>query len=143
MKQIIVMGHGGYAQGIKSNLGMLTGVPANMHFLDLGVEDDFSAFQDRFDELVLRFKEEELLFACDLLGASPFRVAAMRCAMHPTRCAVVAGLNAMAFIELGMNSDGPLYELAKKAVETTKDSAVLLDMATLTTETDGTSAVRL
>lgn len=140
MKQLIVMGHGGYAQGIKSNLGMLIGEPENMHFLDLGVEDDFSTFQSRFDELMQRFEEEELFFACDLLGASPFRVAAMHCAMHPTRCAVVAGLNAMAFIELGMNSDGPLYELAKKAVDTTKDSVVLLDVATLTSESDRTSA---
>lgn len=64
----------------------------------------------------------------------------MHCAMHPTRCVVVAGLNAMAFIELGMNSEGSLYDLARKAVETTKDSVVLLDVAALTSESDRTSA---
>lgn len=56
MKQLIVMGHGGYAQGIKANLGMLIGEPENMHFLDLGVDDDFSTFQNRFDGLVQRFE---------------------------------------------------------------------------------------
>lgn len=122
MKQIIVMGHGGYAAGVRGNLEMIAGKADHMHFLDLMKDDDFASLEEKVDQLIEELQEKEILFACDLLGASPFRVAAMRCAYHPEKYMTVTGLNTMAYIELSMDSDLSLEKLADRAIETTRQS---------------------
>lgn len=120
MKRVIVMGHGGYAEGVKQNLLMLMGNPEHMHYIDLTKDDDLAGFESRVNDLLKSFNDDEVLFACDLLGASPFRVAAMICANNPGKYYAVAGLNTMAFLELCIESDLSIEEMAKRAVETTK-----------------------
>ncbi|MCG8482766.1 MAG: PTS sugar transporter subunit IIA [Clostridia bacterium] len=122
MKRIIVMGHGGYAEGVRQNLEMIVGQPEHLYFIDLTKEDDLAAFESKVNYVLENFAEEEVLFACDLLGASPFRVAAMLCANHPGKYYAVAGLNTMAFLELSMNgeSDLSIEELANLAMDTAK-----------------------
>ena len=124
MKRIIVMGHGGYAEGVRKNLEMISGAPEGMHFIDLTKEDDLASLESRVKDLLAEFPEDEVLFACDLLGASPFRVAAMQSADHPGKYITVAGLNTMAFIEISMltNSDLSIEQFANLAIETTKSS---------------------
>ncbi len=122
MKRIIVIGHGGYAEGIRQNLEMIAGPRDNMYFLDLTKDIDLAALEQKVKGLLDRFPEDEVLFACDLLGASPFQVAAMRCAENPGRYFAVAGLNTMALLETSMNAESEMTieELADFAVETTK-----------------------
>lgn len=122
MIRIIVLGHGGYAEGVKQNIEMIAGPPEGMYFIDLTKTDDLASFKNKVDTLIQDFPEEEVLFACDLIGASPFRVAAELCAVNFGRYYTVAGLNTMAFLELSMSADGELTirELADRAVETTK-----------------------
>ena len=97
MKRLIVMGHGGYAEGVRQNLEMIAGVPDGMHFIDLNKEDDLAALEAKVKELLGTFPEDEVLFACDLLGASPFRVAAMESAGKPGKYLTVSGLNTMSW----------------------------------------------
>lgn len=122
MGQVIVMGHGGYAKGVQENLKMIVGAPDHMHFIDLTPEEDLADFQTKFDAVLTGIPKEELLFACDLAGASPFRVAALYSAEHAGRAVTVTGLNAMAFMELSMNAELPVNQLANRAIETTKQS---------------------
>ncbi|MBB6697885.1 PTS sugar transporter subunit IIA [Clostridium algidicarnis] len=124
MKRIVVIGHGGYAEGIKQNLDMIVGKPENMYFIDLTREDDLADLEKKVDSLLESFKDDEVLFACDLLGASPFRVAAMACVNHPGKYYTVAGLNTMAFIELSIESDLSIEEWADRAIETSKTALV-------------------
>lgn len=121
MKRVIVMGHGGYAKGVKENLEMIVGLPQHMYFIDLTQEDDLEALKSKVNHLLQDFNEDEVLFACDLLGASPFRVAAEICANNVGRYYTVAGLNTMAFLELTFDDDTLSIEaLANRAVESTK-----------------------
>ena len=122
MRRIVVMGHGGYAEGVRQNLEMIIGQPEHMYFVDLTKEDDLASLENKIKLLLESFSNDEVLFACDLLGASPFRVAAMQCAENPGRYYAVAGLNTMAFLEISMKteSDLSIEELANLAVETTK-----------------------
>lgn len=120
MKRVVVMGHGGYAEGVKQNLDMIVGQLQHMYFIDLTKEDDLADLENKVNHLIESFNDDEVLFACDLLGASPFRIAAMLCANHPGKFFAVAGLNPMALIELSMESDLSIEELANRAVETTK-----------------------
>ncbi|MDD4569264.1 MAG: PTS system fructose subfamily transporter subunit IIA [Tepidanaerobacteraceae bacterium] len=122
MINIIVMGHGGYAEGIKNNLRMLSGEPEYMHFLDLTPESDLNTLETNLNTLLEKIGDQDVLFSCDLFGASPFRVAAMKCMANPGRYMLVTGLNTMAYVELSMPSELSLEGLAKRSVETTKDS---------------------
>lgn len=122
MKRIVVLGHGGYAEGMRQNLEMIIGPSGNMYFVDLTAEDGLAGLESKVNRLLEGFGDDEVLFACDLLGASPFRVAAMLCANNPGRYYTVAGLNTAAFLEVSINaqSDMPVAELAKLAVEAAK-----------------------
>ena len=124
MKKLIVMGHGGYAEGIRQNLEMIAGVPEQMYFVDLTREDDLAALEARVKGLLGTFQDDEVMFACDLLGASPFRVAAMECAGNPGKYYAVAGLNTMAYLEASMNlnNDMSIEELVNLAMETAKSA---------------------
>jgi len=122
MSQVIVMGHGGYAKGVCENLKMIVGTADHMHFIDLEPNEDLADFQIKFDAILSGMQKEEILFACDLMGASPFRLAAVYSAEHADQAITVSGLNAMAFMELCMNSELPVSELANRAIETTKQS---------------------
>ena len=37
MAEIVIIGHGGYAEGVRSNLEMVIGVPESMHFLNFAL----------------------------------------------------------------------------------------------------------
>ncbi len=122
MKRMVVMGHGGYAEGVRQNMEMIAGLPERIYFIDLMQDDDLAGLESKVQVLLEDCGSDEVLFACDLLGASPFRVAAMQCAEHPGRYCTVAGLNTMAFLEVSMNLDNDMSveELANLAVETAK-----------------------
>lgn len=51
---------------------------------------DLADFETRLDELTDGM-EGEILFVCDLMGASPFRTAAMKCAKNPDKYVTVTG----------------------------------------------------
>jgi PTS system N-acetylgalactosamine-specific IIA component len=122
MKKVIVLGHGGYAEGVKLNIEMIAGPSEGMYFIDFTKTDDLASFQGKVEALLMELGDVEILFACDLLGASPFRVAAELCMKHVGKYITVAGLNTMAFLELSMSVESELtvHELATQAVETTK-----------------------
>ena len=113
MAEIVIIGHGGYAEGVRSNLEMVIGVPESMHFLNFALG------------MVEGLKEKEILFCVDLPGATPFQLAAIHTAQNPERCRTVVGLNPMAYMELAMDTSGTPEDLAKRAMETTKDSILL------------------
>jgi PTS system N-acetylgalactosamine-specific IIA component len=127
MTRIIVLGHGGYAEGVRLNMEMIAGPCEYMHFIDLTKEDDLASFQQKVVTLVQSFPEEDVLFACDLLGATPFRVAAELSFANLGRYITVAGLNTMAFLELSMSADSDLsvQELAIRSIETTKTAVAI------------------
>ena len=124
MAEIIVIGHGGYGDGVRTNLEMVTGVPANMHFLNFTKEQDRAKLEAQLDEMLGKLSDREVLLCCDLPGATPFQAAAIRTASNAERYRVVVGLNQMAYMELAMDSSQTVDELAKRAVETTKESVM-------------------
>jgi PTS system N-acetylgalactosamine-specific IIA component len=123
MINIIVMGHGGYAEGVKGNIEMLSGIPNNIHFIDLGKDGGLPQLEMDLDQLLVEIGDSEILYVCDLLGASPFRVAAMKCIENPIKQALVTGLNTLALVELSIYDENiSLIEMAERAINTTKES---------------------
>lgn len=125
MAEIIVIGHGGYADGVRTNIQMIAGVPDNMHFIDFRPEQDREDLEKKLDCMLEQLGNSEVLFCCDLSGATPFQISAMRTAMCAERYCTVAGLNSMAYLEIALDSSGSVFEIAERAVETTKNSVLL------------------
>lgn len=126
MAEIIVIGHGGYADGVRTNLEMVAGVPEQMRFLNFTKEQERSELEAALDKMLKELEGREVLFCCDLPGATPFQVAAIRTAEHAEKYRTVVGLNQMAYMELAMETgDRTAQELAEQAVETTKESAAM------------------
>ncbi len=124
MAEIIVIGHGQYPDGIRTNLEMVVGTPEYMHFLNFSLGQERADLEQNLDALLETLADREILFCCDLPGATPFQVAALRTAEHPERRATVVGINNMAFMELAMSAEGTASQLAQQAVETTRESVV-------------------
>ena len=117
MSKVIVTGHGGYATAMRRNLAMLVGELEGFYFVDFNEED--------LDQVLAQFSpEEEVLFACDLAGGSPFRTAAVLCTSHPA-WAVVAGINTSAYSELSFNLELPAHELAELACSVARETILM------------------
>lgn len=124
MAEIIVIGHGGYADGIRTNLEMVVGVPENMHFLNFALGQERTELEDNLDKMLEQMKNEEVLFCCDLPGATPFQVSAIRTAANPEKYQTVVGINQMAYMEMAMEGTGTAKDLAFRAIKTTKESVL-------------------
>lgn len=124
MSKVIVTGHGGYATAMKRNLGMLVGEMAGFYFVDFNENDSLDDLQKKLGEVLDGLPGEDILFACDLTGGSPFRTAAMMCMEHP-RWAVVAGVNTSAYSEMSFNLELPPAELAKLACDVARKTIMM------------------
>lgn len=122
MTNLIVIGHGGFGSAIRSTLGMLMGDMPGAVYVDFNKEDDLEILKKKIDDAVAQCGDE-ILFACDLAGGSPFRQCAMLCVDQPNYRAV-AGLNISAFAELIINLDMGVEELAELGVETARTTVV-------------------
>lgn len=124
MSKVIVMGHGGYGTAMKRSLAMLVGELEGFYFLDFNEEDSLEGLNGRIDGLLPEIGDEEVLFACDVSGGSPFRTAAERCLQHPG-WAVAAGINTSAYSEISFNLELPARELAEMACEVARETVLM------------------
>ncbi|HEQ8416843.1 TPA: PTS sugar transporter subunit IIA [Streptococcus pyogenes] len=98
MIAIIVMGHGHFASGIVSSLELIAGPQEKVTAIDFTAEMTAADVQDQLSRALI--PEEETLVLCDLLGGTPFKVAATLMESLPnTTCNVLSGLNLAMLIE--------------------------------------------
>ena len=116
MTQVVVLGHGGYAQGMKGNIAMLLGEIEGFHFLDFDISEDLETFKERLNETVLQIGKDPILFVCDLTGGSPFREACLITSEH-NDYVVVGGINTAGFSEIAFLLEKSPDELSKLAIE--------------------------
>lgn len=117
MAKVIVAGHGGFGTAIKNCLGMLVGETEGMYYVDFNLNDNLDSLNQKLQDAIKRCREDEILFACDLTGGSPFKQCAMLCLEHPGYV-TVAGLNVAAYSEMVYNLELSAQELADMATET-------------------------
>lgn len=123
MSNLIVIGHGGYGTGVKSNLNMLLGSTPNVYYIDFDTTDTLTTLNDKIQNIIKKCEDEEILFACDLAGGSPFKQAAMLAADN-SKFMVIAGLNTAAYCEIIYRLDMPVAEIADLALKSVLNSLV-------------------
>lgn len=120
----ILCGHGRYASGIGSTVEMLAGKHDDLLFVDFTEKDTDVTLREKLLNILTDHEGEQVLFICDLLGGTPYKVSA-EIANESPFMEVVAGCNVASVMEvLFLSNELPIQELAEFIIETTKGSAV-------------------
>ena len=105
MKQIIIItGHNNFASGILSSLSMSAGTEDNVYAVDVLNDDNDNSLEEKFNKIIEDNKDKEILFACDLMGGTPFKVAS-KLAFSNNTYEVVTGINLGGLIDTSMKLD--------------------------------------
>lgn len=125
MKKIIILsGHGNFATGLQSSIELLAGKNEDVYYIDFTVNDTDITLKEKFNEILNKNLEEEILFVCDILGGTPFKTAA-ELANDKENMEVVVGCNVGSIIEAILQRDMmTLGQLAESIVNSSKESTI-------------------
>ena len=105
MKQIIIItGHNHFASGILSSLTMIAGAKDNVFAVDFLSDDNDLSLEGKFNKIISDNKDSEILFICDLMGGTPFKVTS-KLAFTNDNYEVVTGINLGGLIDTSMKLD--------------------------------------
>ena len=105
MKQIIIItGHNNFASGILSSLTMIAGSKDNVFAVDFLSDDNDLSLEGKFNKIISDNKDSEILFVCDLMGGTPFKVTS-KLAFTNNNYEVVTGINLGGLIDTSMKLD--------------------------------------
>ena len=105
MKQIIIItGHNNFASGILSSLTMIAGAKDNIFAVDFLSDDNDESLEGKFNKIISDNKDSEILFVCDLMGGTPFKVTS-KLAFTNDSYEVVTGINLGGLIDTSMKLD--------------------------------------
>lgn len=105
MKQIIIItGHNNFASGILSSLTMIAGAKDNVFAVDFLSDDNDLSLEGKFNKIISDNKDSEILFICDLMGGTPFKVTS-KLAFTNNNYEVVTGINLGGLIDTSMKLD--------------------------------------
>ena len=105
MKQIIIItGHNNFASGILSSLTMIAGSKDNVFAVDFLSDDNDLSLEGKFNKIISDNKDSEILFVCDLMGGTPFKVTS-KLAFTNDSYEVVTGINLGGLIDTSMKLD--------------------------------------
>ena len=105
MKQIIIItGHNHFASGILSSLTMIAGAKDNVYAVDFLSDDNDLSLEGKFNKIISDNKDSEILFVCDLMGGTPFKVTS-KLAFTNDNYEVVTGINLGGLIDTSMKLD--------------------------------------
>ena len=121
MKQIIIItGHNNFASGILSSLTMIVGAKDNVFAVDFLSDDNDESLESKYNKIIDENKDSEILFACDLMGGTPFKVTS-KLAFTNNNYEVVTGINLGGLIDTSMKLDKMSIEELKTSC---KDASI-------------------
>ena len=125
MKTIIVVsGHGNYATGLQSSIELIGGGNRDLYYLDLTVDDTDITLKEKMNIVVGQNVGAGILFICDILGGTPFKVS-VEVASNSDHMEVVAGCNIGSILEGIFQKDKiSIEKLADLIVFTSKKSTI-------------------
>jgi PTS system N-acetylgalactosamine-specific IIA component len=121
---IIISGHGTYATALKNTIELVAGANTDMYFIDFLMTDTETTLQGKIHTVLNKNIEKQVLFVCDILGGTPFKIAA-EIANNNTNIEVVAGVNVGSIIEVMFQKDElSISDLSDLIIEASKKSTI-------------------
>lgn len=140
MKKImIVTGHGQFATALQSTFELLLGPTDVLHFVDFTATDTDTSLKECFERILAANEDRQVLFVCDILGGTPFKVAA-ELALQAENREVVAGVNIGSIIEaICQNEQMPVQALADAVVRASKKGTLRFEKVIISQPCSGHS----
>lgn len=106
MLSIILSGHGGFASGLEAAMKQIVGEQPQLIAIDFTASASTALLTEQFRQAMSQLDEREgLVFLTDLLGGTPFRVAATLALEKPGR-EVLTGINLQLLLEMVLEREG-------------------------------------
>lgn len=120
MRKLLIATHGRFADGIKNTMEIIIGEVEQADVLCAYTTQDFDMDQAAKDYISALGDEDELIIAADVAGGSVANTFAKYCS---EKVIVLAGCNfpMLVTLALQLDSDTPVEELVKEAMEAGKD----------------------
>jgi PTS system mannose-specific IIB component len=119
VENIVLISHGGMADGVKSSLEMIVGQQENVHTVSLPPDGDNLQFEKDLNEKMKALNGSTLIIA-DLLGGTPCNVA-VKNFLDNDEVEILAGMTLSVAIEAVVNSKTTIKELLCLAKENIVD----------------------
>lgn len=117
MIKVIVTGHGHFASGIKASIEQLMGEQEDVVYIDFSVSMGSDDLNQIYQKEVAVNSDDSVLFFCDLLGGTPFRIAST-IATTKNNIEVIAGTNLQMLIQSFLDRDDlGLNEIVEQALD--------------------------
>lgn len=127
MVDIVITGHGRFASGIQSAVELLGGPNENLYYADFLESDTESDLMKKLEKIVERGRQSEILFFCDLIGGTPYKVSA-QLSYFNEHYEVVAGCNIGSLLEVLFIKDRKsAKQLAQEIVSTSKKVTAMFE----------------
>ncbi len=128
MKNIIIItGHGQYAKGIISAVDLISGLDDDIYSIDYNGEEKIEIFEEKFKEIIDHNKDCGILIICDLLGGTPYKVAA-KLSMFNNNIKVISGANLGGIVSAKMKKDMfNIADLANHIISATNKNILLFN----------------
>jgi Phosphotransferase system, mannose/fructose-specific component IIA len=109
--------HGKFSEGILDSINLIAGEQEKLEYLTLQQSDNIESFKEMVKQKIQDLDDGDgVLIFVDILGGSPFNVAAANITTELVEC--VAGLNLpMVLLALDSRDSIPLKELAKTCIK--------------------------
>lgn len=122
--KFIITGHGNYATGFQSTIELLLGKNEDIYYIDFLLADNDITLKEKMSEVISQNPDSQILFICDILGGTPYKIAA-EIANFNDRIELVVGCNIMSIIEGSFQKDNlALEDLANFIVESSKNTTM-------------------
>lgn len=124
---IIICGHNHFASGLLSALEMIVGKKETIMAIDFEISESDLKLEEKIRKAVENFSDHSILFACDLMGGSPFK-ACSKIAFYKENYEVVTGINLGGLIDSSVKLQIlDIHELAHNLVEASKKSVQIVE----------------
>lgn len=121
---LIIIGHGNYASGILSALQLIEGPKEEIIAFDFLKEESEEEFANKLQKKLP--KDGKYLFACDLLGGTPYKVAS-RLKTQNENIAIVTGANVGGLLDISFKLDTfPLEQLVNFLKEASLKNLIIV-----------------
>ncbi|WP_082266013.1 PTS mannose/fructose/sorbose transporter subunit IIAB [Enterococcus crotali] len=119
VENIVLISHGGMAEGVKVSLEMIVGQQQNIHTVSLRPDGDNIQFENELNEKMKALNGSTLIIA-DLLGGTPCNVA-VKNYLNTEGVEIIAGMTLSIVIEAVVNQQVSIKELVCLAKENIVD----------------------
>ncbi|MGG5342328.1 PTS system IIAB component [Enterococcus sp. AZ020] len=109
MENIVLISHGGMAEGVKVSLEMIVGKQENVHTVSLRPDGDNLQFEKELNDKMKALNGSTLIIA-DLLGGTPCNVA-VKNYLNVEGVEIIAGMTLSIVIEAAVNQKATIKEL--------------------------------